>query len=233
VTKYNPDVNKVVYAVTLPGALIGSIYVDAYSQVYLSGGTNGGLPVLYAPQPILGGDYDAFLTVLNPTGKRIVYSSYLGGKGTDYAAGVSADQLGNAYIAGTDLSYEWDGRPGCDPGGGANCSEMFYVATFGPFRNSSVANKLKFGARQVGTTTAKKILFKNLGNVPLNVSSVQVSGSEYAQINTCNVPIKPDKTCAITVSFTPFSSGEHDGSVIVVSDSLTSPQQVALTGNGQ
>jgi hypothetical protein len=233
VTKYNPDATKVVYTATIPNGYISSIYVDVYSQLYITGETGGGLPVLYAPQPLFGGESDAFLTVLSPTGKRIVYSSYLGGWGTDYAAGVSADELGNAYVAGTDLSYEWDGRPGCDPSGGANCSEMFFVAAFGPFRNSSVPNKLKFGTRQVGTTTAKKILFKNLGNVPLNVSSVQVSGSEYAQINTCNVPIKPDKTCAVKVSFTPFTSGEHDGSLVVVSDSLISPQQVALSGKGQ
>ena len=110
---------------------------------------------------------------------------------------------------------------------------MFYVASFGSFRNSSIPAKLMFGVRQVGTTTAKKLLFKNLGNVPLTVSNVQVSGPEYAQINTCKVPIKPDKTCAITVSFTPFSSGEHDGSVVVVSDSLTSPQQAKLTGQGR
>jgi hypothetical protein len=233
VTKYAPDATKVVFTVTLPGVGGSSIYVDAYDQIYLTGATSGGLPVLYAPQPVFGGEFDAFLTVLNPTGKRIVYSTYVGGKGNDYGGGVYADELGNAYISGADLSYAWDGRHDPCDGGDANCREMYYVATFGPFRNSSVPDKLKFGARQLGTTTAKKLLFKNLGNVPLNVSSVQVSGPEYAQINTCNVLIKPDKTCAITVSFTPLSSGEHDGSLVVVSDSLISPQQVALTGKGQ
>jgi len=233
VTKYNPDVTKVVYSVTLPFAGITSIYVDSYSQLYITGNTNGGLTVLYAPQPTYSGQTDAFLTVLSPTGKRMVYSSYVGGTGPDYSNGVSADAAGNAHIAGTDESYEWDGRPWCDPSEGANCSEMFYVATFGPFRNSSVPDKIKFGLRQVGTTTTKKVLFKNLGNVPLHVTGVQISGSEYGQTNNCTAPIKPDKTCAITVSFTPFSSGEHDGAVVVMSDSLTSPQQVLLTGKGQ
>ena len=213
-TKYAPDATKVVYTVTVPGGAIRSIYIDLYNQVYLTGSTTGGLPVLYAPQPVFGGESDAFLTILSPTGKRIVYSTYVGGKGKDYAGGVYADGLGNAYISGADLSYAWDGRHDPCDSGDANCREMYYVATFGPFRNSRVPGKLKFGARQVGTTTAKKLLFKNLGNVPLNVSGVQASGSEYAQINTCNVPLKPDKTCAITVSFTPFSSGEHDGYVV-------------------
>ncbi len=233
VTKYAPDATKVVYNATIPNAYISSIYVDAYRQLYITGQTGGGLPVLYAPQPLFGGESDAFLTVLSPTGKRIVYSSYAGGKGSDNAAGVSADALGNAHIAGTDLSYEWDGRPDPCNSGYANCSEMFYVAEFGPFRNSSVPEKLKFGVRQVGTTTAKKVLFKNLGNVSLNVTDIQVSGSEYGQTNVCNAAIKPDKTCAITVYFTPLSSGEHDGTLVVSSDSLTSPQQVKLTGQGR
>ena len=233
VTKYAPDATKVVYSATIPNAYISSIYVDAYGEVYITGQTGGGLPVLYAPQPLFGGESDAFLTVLSPTGKRTVYSSYAGGKGTDYAAGVQADAFGNAQIMGIDLSYEWDGRPDPCDSGYTNCSEMFFTATFGPFRNSSVPEKLKFGVRQVGTTTAKKILFKNLGNVPLNVTDIQVSGSEYGQTNVCNAAIKPDKTCAITVYFTPLSSGEHDGTLVVSSDSLTSPQQVKLTGQGR
>ena len=116
---------------------------------------------------------------------------------------------------------------------GANCSPFVFVSQFGPFRNSSLPAKLAFGSRKVGTTTKKKVLFKNLGDTPLSVTGVQISGAAYAQTNTCKAPVNPDKTCAITVAFTPLSSAEHDGTLIVTSDSLMSPQQVTLTGAGK
>jgi hypothetical protein len=157
----------------------------------------------------------------------------LGGKGNETATGISVDKDGNAYIAGTDLSYAWDGRPDPCDSGDANCSEMYYVAAFGPFHNSSLPTKVAFGRRQVGTTIAKKVLFKNTGNVPVSVSEIQISGGEYAQTNTCTVSVKPDKTCAITLFFTPLSQGEHDGTMVVTSSSLSSPQQTVLTGAGK
>jgi hypothetical protein len=233
ITKYTPNASKVVYSTTLPNAYITSIFVDAFGQVYVTGTTDGGIPVVNAPQPQPGGASDGFIAVFSPKGNRIVYSSYLGGKGNETAAGVSVDQYGNAYVAGTTLSYDWDGRVWCPGAGYTNCSQNSYFATFGPFGNSSLPTELAFGPRYVGTTTKKKTLFKNTGNVPLNVTAIQVSGAEYEQTNTCSILVKPDKTCAITIYFTPLSPGEHVGTLIVTSDSLRSPQQVALTGAGK
>jgi hypothetical protein len=233
VTKYAPDASKVVYSTSIANTNINSIAVDAFGQLYITGTTEGGLSVVNAPQPQLGGATDGFIAVLSPKGNRIEYSSYLGGKGNETATGISVDKDGNAYIAGTDLSYAWDGRPDPCDSGDANCSEMYYVAAFGPFHNSSLPTKVAFGRRQVGTTIAKKVLFKNTGNVPVSVSEIQISGGEYAQTNTCTVSVKPDKTCAITLFFTPLSQGEHDGTMVVTSSSLSSPQQTVLTGAGK
>jgi hypothetical protein len=233
IKKYNPNATKIVYSASLPNTNIRAIAVDAYGQLYITGTTDGGLSVVNASQPQLGGATDAFITVLSPKGDRIVYSSYLGGAGDERAEGISVDQNGNAFIAGTDLSYTWDGRQDPCDGSFADCSEMYYSAVFGPLRNSSVPTGLAFGRRMVGATTSKKILFKNTGNVPINVTQIHLTGSAYAQSNTCEGAIKPDKTCSITISFTPLSPGEHDGTVTVTSTSAASPQQIALTGAGK
>ncbi|HYR85733.1 MAG TPA: SBBP repeat-containing protein [Terriglobia bacterium] len=51
-------------------------------------------------QPALKGPWDAFVTKINSSGTGLVYSTYLGGTGSDWGAGLAVDAAGNAYVAG-------------------------------------------------------------------------------------------------------------------------------------
>ena len=51
-------------------------------------------------QPGNGGGYDAFVTKINPSGIALVYSTFLGGSGDDYALAIAVDSIGNAYLTG-------------------------------------------------------------------------------------------------------------------------------------
>jgi len=53
-------------------------------------------------QTTFAGVEDAFVTKLDPTGSRVVYSTYLGGSGYDLGAAVTVDALPNpsAYVTG-------------------------------------------------------------------------------------------------------------------------------------
>ena len=230
--KYAPNLSKLLYSRRFTSVSIKSMFTDAFNQLYLVGTTSSPLfRALYAPQPAFGGETDGFLIALTADGQRIIYSSFIGGTGGETAAGMSVDVDGNVFVAGTDLSFAWDGRPDpCDIGD-ANCSEGLYVARFSAFRNSRMPSKIDFGSRKIGTTTLKKILLTNLGNAPLAVSKVQLSNAEYTQTNTCSAPVAPDKTCTISVLFKPVSGGEHRGTIVVVSDSIRSPQKVRLMGS--
>src|SRR5262249_37774582 len=53
------------------------------------------------------GPYDAFITKLNPSGSALVYSTYLGGTGDDYIAGIGVDSFGNAYVTGLTISSDF------------------------------------------------------------------------------------------------------------------------------
>ncbi len=46
------------------------------------------------------GIIDVFISKLNPSGKGLVYSTYLGGTGDDWGIGIAIDQGGNAYVTG-------------------------------------------------------------------------------------------------------------------------------------
>ncbi len=79
-----------------------SIAVDSAGSVYITGFTDSiNFPLANASQPTLGGgQQDAFVVKLDPSGTRVVYSTYLGGNGQDNATSIAIDAAGNAYITG-------------------------------------------------------------------------------------------------------------------------------------
>ena len=54
-----------------------------------------------AVQPESSGSFEAFVAKINDTGTGLVYATYLGGKGTDFASAVAVDTAGNAYVVGS------------------------------------------------------------------------------------------------------------------------------------
>jgi hypothetical protein len=79
----------------------GAVAVDTQNNVYLTGTGYSGLPVTAgAPQPVFGGDADAFVAKLSHTGASLAYCTYLGGLGYDYGTAIAVDSGGNAYVAG-------------------------------------------------------------------------------------------------------------------------------------
>jgi len=105
-TKVSAAGNAWVYSTYLGGT--GSDYgygvaVDAASNVYIAGSTNStNFPTANPLQAALGGASatNAFVTRVNAAGNALVYSTYLGGSGTDYGRGIAVDTVGNAYVTG-------------------------------------------------------------------------------------------------------------------------------------
>src|ERR1019366_3379763 len=82
-----------------------AIAVSPSGAVYLTGSTQGGLPVTPgAPQPVYGGDSDAFVASLNKTGTALSYCTYLGGSQEDFGTSIAVDSAGGAYGAGDTYS---------------------------------------------------------------------------------------------------------------------------------
>ena len=105
VTKINPAGSAIVYSTYLGGS--GSddcehIAVDNSGSAYITGETSSiNFPIINAIQPNYGGGAeDAFVSKINPSGSVLVYSTYLGGSGSDGCDAIAVDRFGNAFIIG-------------------------------------------------------------------------------------------------------------------------------------
>jgi beta-propeller repeat-containing protein len=90
------------------------VAVDAAGNAYVTGeATSTGFPTTPgAFRTFSRGSGDAFVTKLDASGSTLVYSTYLGGTGTDSGNGIAVDAAGNAYVTGSTLSANFPVTPG-------------------------------------------------------------------------------------------------------------------------
>ena len=84
------------------------IAVDSAGNIYVAGTANS-LDFPTSPsayQKELKGS-DIFITKFDPTGRTVLYSTFLGGTSTENATGVSVDSNGNVYVTGSTASSDF------------------------------------------------------------------------------------------------------------------------------
>lgn len=134
VAKINPNVSGVgsrIYSFFWGGSgsdsASGGIAADAAGNVYVAGNTDStNFPTVTPFQATLSGGTDAFVTKFNTTGTA-VYSTYLGGNGTDIAWFVAVDSSGKAYVTGETTSTNFP-------------TKFSFKPTLGGVRNAFVTN---------------------------------------------------------------------------------------------
>jgi beta-propeller repeat-containing protein/HYDIN/CFA65/VesB family protein len=111
VTKLNASGSALVYSTYLGGGgddYGDDIATDVAGNTYVLGATSSNdFPTVNALQPTGHGSGDAFVTKINADGSALVYSTYLGGSGTEWGAGIAVDKAGNAYVSGTTESTDF------------------------------------------------------------------------------------------------------------------------------
>jgi hypothetical protein len=132
ITKLSAGGSALVYSTYLGGSggdFGAFLAVDAGGSVYAAGATsstdfptNGGFQQTFA-----GGDFDAFVTKVNPAGSALVYSSYLGGSGLDSGQGIAIDAfpVPNAYVVGQTTSADFPTTPGAFQGASGGDYDTF------------------------------------------------------------------------------------------------------------
>jgi len=120
VTEVNAGGTALVYSTYLGGSYadIGfGIAVDSSGSAYVTGQTQSGdFPFITGSFQAKNNGYEvgnpnAFVTKLNPAGSAPVYSTYLGGSGTnyggDYGLAIALDSSGDAFVTGVAYSTDF------------------------------------------------------------------------------------------------------------------------------
>jgi hypothetical protein len=143
VAELNPTGDKLVYSTYLGGTGIDQGYhvaVDGAGNAFVVGSAGSSdfptCPTMQAAQIDAcsaanltttlqlsqAGGGDAFVSELNPTGDKLVYSTYLGGGGDDAAYGIALDGLDDAYLIGQTMSSDFPTCPTTQSGQTDSCS---------------------------------------------------------------------------------------------------------------
>ena len=104
VAKFNPAGDTLLYATYLGGPGAEQCYdlaVDAAGNAYVAGLTRSvKFPATPDAAMQYGGDDDGFLAKLDPAGANLLYSTFVGGSGSDAVNRVALDGAGNIYLTG-------------------------------------------------------------------------------------------------------------------------------------
>lgn len=149
-----PAASALTYTTYLGGSdfdTSSAMLLDTNGNLYITGYTNStNFPTAGTPfQNASAGGWDVFLTQYDPAGK-LLYSTYLGGTGTDTARSLAPAPDGSVIIAGTTLSWNFPMRGNSYnsnyPGGGDGFIAKFSVASgviYSTFLGGSGAEDLK------------------------------------------------------------------------------------------
>lgn len=91
-----------------------AVAVDSSGSVYITGETGsatfptvaGGFDITH------NGNFDAFVSKLNPAGTALVYSTFIGGNDADVGIDITVDSAGSAYVTGSTSSAAFPTTPG-------------------------------------------------------------------------------------------------------------------------
>lgn len=91
-----------------------------------------------------------------------------------------------------------------------------------------------FGNQAVGTTSsAFTFTVTNIGTADLTIGTLSVTGQFALTNNQCDGDVlAPNASCNFSATFHPTSTGAKTGEVSIPSDAASSPDSVALSGNG-
>jgi hypothetical protein len=239
VAKLNSSGSTLGYSTYLGGSgtqVAYGIAVDSNGSAYMTGYNYGGnFPTANPLQAQNAGYYDAFVSVLNPTGSFLVFSTYLGGTQDDFGRGIALDPSGNVYVVGATFSTDFPTTPGSfQPsymGGPYDAFVTVYNAPAMPLVALSPSS-YDFGNQAPSSASSPQAIdLTNNGAVALTISSITASG-DFSQTNNCGSSLAPGASCTINVTFAPKVTGSCTGSITVTDNASPATQTISLSGTG-
>jgi phospholipase C len=95
-------------------------------------------------------------------------------------------------------------------------------------------HNVDFGSVAVGTTAGPLTrTLTNKGDVTLNFTSILPTQPQYKSTNTCGSTLAANKSCTVSITFTPDAVKAENGTIEITDDATTSPQIISTYGSGQ
>jgi len=155
----------VVYATSLTGEdNYGSaaIAVDDQGDAYVTGAASHSFPTVdpipggsiyqagtCPPAALTAGCDHAFVAKLDPSGRTLLYRTYLGGTSDDFGNGIAVDRSGNAYVTGSTASKDFPTVNALQPAYGGGDDDVF-VSKISPTGNTLVYSTYLSGTGDEG-----------------------------------------------------------------------------------
>lgn len=228
VTKLAPNGSGIVYSTYLGGSGDDrghGIALDGSGNAYLTGmTTSANFPTVGTIQSAHGGGtYDAFVTKLNANGSALVYSTYLGGSGSENQFGfhgynggaIAVDSAGNALVAGmtSSVNFPTAGAAQTSYGGGSLDAFLTRVNAAGTAFNYSTylggsGEDRGAGIAVDGTGKAYVTGFTVSDNFPTTAAALQTSrrGAWDAFVTK----IDPSQAAAASLGWSTYLGGFGD-----------------------
>lgn len=211
---------------------------SAAASFIITAAVSNPVPTLTSIQPtsVTAGSGAQTLTL---TGTNFIATSVVNVNGsartTTY---VSATQLTAALTAADVASAGSDSITVTNPapGGGTTAAVTLTVTAPAIPGVSFDKTSISFGNEpQAIKSAAQTVNLTNSGTASLSISGITIGGSnptDFAQTNNCPGSLNAGASCAISVTFTPASTGSYSATISVSDNASGSPQTVALSGTG-
>jgi hypothetical protein len=252
VVKLDPTGSNLVYADYIGGNSEDYGYalaLDSANNVYVTGSTaSSDFPLVNPYQASYPGSFNGFLTKVSADGSSLLYSTYLGGNGSDQPSSIAVDGSGGVVVAGNTTSTNFPVnnayQSAVSPNQGGVSGNYGFVSKFSPDGATLVYSTYLGGNSNVAFDCGGTPCWPSPYSAVAGVA-VDSNGNAYAAgiTNTYNFPTTPsaylttntvqeDGTAGFVTKFS--SSGSLDYSTYFYESSgvLTSVAAVAVDGSG-
>jgi len=110
-----------------------AVATDSVGNVYVTGYTvSPDFPIVNGLQKTISGSPDAFVSEFDPTGRTLLYSTYLGGSSRNYGNAIAVDPSGNIIVTGTSSSNDFPHVGSVPPLTCEGNNDCFFIASLKP-----------------------------------------------------------------------------------------------------
>jgi hypothetical protein len=213
-----------------------AIAVSPSGSSYLAGQTDSpDFPTRLPAQAGPGGDGDAFVSRLSPSGSRLTWSTYLGGLGWDGSHGLARVGQGGVWVAGTTSGGLAPTLDAAQPDFGG-VADGFLLRLEETASVRVVPRQVTLARTRVGhARVPRQVRVLNDGSVPLDIHGVGLVGADPADFtfsSRCPETLEPGEWCLIGVTFAPATAGAREATLLVDTSAAGAPTSVALIGDG-